>query len=309
MIKRYCIKKMVVATFALILICIISIFPKDNFDFNIEIEKINETNSVVYLLDEDNYVSKLSVFIGKDEVKDIVKEKLILLRDGSEDYTCFIPVIPKDTIINSINVEESRVYIDFSKEFLSVKSSMATSMLEAIVYSLTDINGINEVYISIDKVPLDKFPNSDVVIKQPLTRNIGINKEYDIDTLNDITKTTIYFVKENDEAKYYVPVTKINNEKREKISIIIEELKSSVYSMDNLKSYVSNNLDIEEYSEDNNIFDAVFNDYIFESIGSNTILEEVKYVIAESIIENYGVKEVIFSTKNAHNIDRYIEND
>jgi len=51
----------------------------------------------------------------------------------------------------------------------------------------------------------------------------------------------------------------------------------------------------------------IFNDYIFESVGSKIILEEVKYTIAESIFENYDVNKVIFSTKDIDNIETYIE--
>ena len=308
MIKRYGVNKFIVSTFTLFLISLISILPNNELNLNVEVEKVKESNQVIYLLDEDNYVSKLNVYIGKNEVEDIIKEKLLFLRDGSEDYPCFNPLIPKDTIINGINVKEDKVYLDFSKELLSVKSEMIEPMIEAIVYSLTEINGINDIYISIDSKELSEFPTGDLKIQLPLRRTIGINKDYDLINLNNITKTTIYFIKENDDTKYYVPVTKVSNETTEKINIIIEELKSSVYSIDNLHSYLSNDLVLNSYDKTEDTINLIFNDYIFESIGSKTILEEVKYTIAESIFENYDVKEVIFSTVDDETIAKY-QND
>lgn len=307
MIKRYGINKFIVSTFILFLICLISIMPDNKLNVNIEVEGKKEANQVIYLLDENDYVSKLNIYIGKTEIEDIIKEKILLLRDGNEDFMCFKTLIPKDTIINSINVKEDKVYLDFSKEFLNVEKNLVEPMIEAIVYSITEINGINDIYINIDNKELTGFPNSDYKVVLPLRRTIGINKEYDIKNLNNITKTTIFFIKENEDTKYYVPVTKVSNDTTEKINIIINELKSSVYSIDNLNSYLRDEAILDSYNKTEDTFNLIFNSYIYESIGSKTILEEVKYTIAESIFENYDVKEVTFSTKEDKNIDNYIE--
>lgn len=302
MIRKYCINKFNIATACLILICILSITPYNKLNKNIDVE-ISESNSVIYLVDKDDYVSKLSIFIDKNDIKDIIKEKLIILRDGSVEYANFKTIIPKDTIINKIEVKEDNVYIDFSKELK--ENTDYENMIEAIVYSLTEINGINNIYITIENKDINEIYSN---YTNPLTRKIGINKEYDINNLKDITMTTVFFVKEIDDNKYYVPVTKINNSSEEKISIIINELKSSIYSVNNLESYISNELLLDNFNKAEDTMNLVFNDYIFESIGSNIILEEVKYTIGQSIVENYGVKEVIFSTKDNTNITSYVSN-
>ena len=46
----------------------------------------------------------------------------------------------------------------------------------------------------------------------------------------------------------------------------------------------------------------MFNEYIFSDSSKKTILEEVKYVVSQSIFDNLDVKEVIFSTKEHNNI-------
>lgn len=305
MIKDYGIKKFVVATCSLLIICLISIIPNNNL--NIILEETKESNQTIFLLDKDNYVSKLNIYIENNEIEDIIKEKIMILRDGTSEYNEFSPLIPKDTKINSIKIDLDKLYIDFSKEFLSVKKENIEPMLESIVYSVTEINGISDIYISVDNEELKEFPNSNYKVKMPLNRTMGINKEFDIIDFNNITKTTIYFIKENDELKYYVPITKITNDDTEKISIIIDELKSTVYSIDNLYSYLSSEVILDSYNKTEDTINLIFNDYIFESIGSKTILEEVKYTIAESIFENYDVSKVVFSTKEKENIDTYIE--
>ncbi len=299
MIKRYCINKINIATCALILICILSLGGKDKIIPYVNEEVIKESNSVIYLLDKDDYVSKVSIFIDKDNIEDIIKEKLIILRDGSEEAIDFKTVIPKETKINDIKVKEDNVYIDFSKDI--IKSNDFENVIEAIVYSLTEINGINNIYITIDKEDINKYS----LYNNPLNRHIGINKRYDVNDLKDINMCTMYFVKDNGNMEYYVPISKVYNSNDEKISIILDELKSSVYSVDNLESYISNDLDAYNISKSENTINIIFNDYIFESIGTDKILEEVKYTIGSSVIDSYGVKEVVFSTKDVNNIDSF----
>ena len=112
----------------------------------------------------------------------------------------------------------------------------------------------------------------------------------------------MYFSKEYDDISYYVPVTKVMNSESEKIDIIIEELKSSVNSQNNFKSYISDNLELVNYTHDESKMSLVFNNYIFNDYDSKNVLEEVKYIIASSVFENYNVNEVVFNTESEENI-------
>ena len=171
-------------------------------------------------------------------------------------------------------------------------------MVESIVYTLTEINGINNVYINVDGEKFVMLPNPKKVIPYPLTRSFGINKKYDLDSLNDIDKTIVYFVKKYDSSEYYVPITKVSNLSSSKI----DELKSTVNAQDNLSSFISDNVVLEESKIIDDKIDLVFNEYIFSDSSKKTILEEVKYVVSQSIFDNLDVKEVIFSTKEHNNI-------
>ena len=117
----------------------------------------------------------------------------------------------------------------------------------------------------------------------------GINKEYNLDSLNNIKKTTIVFKRILDDYVYYVPVTKINNDQEEKINIIINELKSSVNSQNNLNSNLPDNIVLINYTLNDNNMKLVFN---------NDIDEDSKYLISESIYENYDVDKITFDFIN-----------
>ena len=65
-------------------------------------------------------------------------------------------------------------------------------MIEAIVYSLTSLKDISSVTIKVENVLLEKLPNSNKILPSILDRTMKINKEYDIETIDDIKSTTIY---------------------------------------------------------------------------------------------------------------------
>ena len=100
-------------------------------------------------------------------------------------------------------------------------------------------------------------------------------------------------MKDIDDLEYLVPVTNIVNSEEDSIEIIIKELKSSINSQDNLKSYFDDNIKLLKYSIDNKKMILVFND-------SNNISEKVETILANSIFENYDVNEIeiSFNDKN-----------
>ena len=303
MIKKYAMNKIFVSTLIFGLLLLFYLVPSPSFEVEINEKDSNkEFENVVYLLDDDNYVSRVISYYDETDIEKVIRNKINILINGDKNLNNFYSLIPKKTILKDISVNKDNVYLNFSKEFLNVNKYIEESMVESIVYTLTEINGINNVYINVDGEKLVMLPNSKKVIPYPLTRNFGINKKYDLDSLNDIDKTIVYFVKKNNSGEYYVPITKVSNLSSSKIDIIIDELKSTVNAQDNLSSFISDNVVLEESKIIDDKIDLVFNEYIFSDSSKKTILEEVKYVVSQSIFDNLDVKEVIFSTKEHNNI-------
>ena len=303
MIKKYAMNKIFVSTLIFGLLLLFYLVPSPSFEVEINEKDSNkEFENVVYLLDDDNYVSRVISYYDETDIDKVIRNKINILINGDKNLDNFYSLIPKKTILKDISVNKDNVYLNFSKEFLNVNKYIEESMVESIVYTLTEINGINNVYINVDGEKLVMLPNSKKVIPYPLTRSFGINKKYDLDSLNDIDKTIVYFVKKNDSGEYYVPITKVSNLSSSKIDIIIDELKSTVNAQDNLSSFISDNVVLEENKIIDDKINLVFNEYIFSDSSKKTILEEVKYVVSQSIFDNLDVKEVIFSTKEHNNI-------
>mgnify|MGYP004525899469 FL=1 len=309
MIKKYTINKICVTSVSLFLILMFYLVPSTP-ESEVKIDKSigDKKEVVVYLMDKDYYLGRMIEYASYDNIVDLVNKKLDILINGSDELNSFSPIIPKNTKVNSIKVDKNNIYIDFSKDILNVSKYNEELMIESIIYTITDINGIDNIYLSINKEPLKILPKSNKEIPYPLNRGYGINKKYDLDSLNNITKTTVYFNKSYDDIEYLVPITKVMNTTSEKIDIIIEELKSIVNAQYNLNSYIPNNLEVVSHEVTDDKMNLIFNEFILDKEKS-VVLEEVKYAIAQSIFDNYNVKEVVFSTKDKNNIATITKNN
>lgn len=309
MIKKYTINKICVTSVSLFLLLMFYLVPSTP-ESEVKIDKSigNKKEVVVYLMDKDYYLGRMIEYASYDNIVDLVNKKLDILINGSDELNSFSPIIPKNTKVNSIKVDKNNIYIDFSKDILNVSKYNEELMIESIIYTITDINGIDNIYLSINKEPLKILPKSNKEIPYPLNRSYGINKKYDLYSLNNITKTTVYFNKSYDDIEYLVPITKVMNTTSEKIDIIIEELKSIVNAQYNLNSYIPNNLEVVSHEVTDDKMNLIFNEFILDKEKS-VVLEEVKYAIAQSIFDNYNVKEVVFSTKDKNNIATITKNN
>ena len=309
MIKKYTINKICVTSVSLFLMLMFYLVPSTP-ESEVKIDKSigDKKEVVVYLMDKDYYLGRMIEYASYDNIVDLVNKKLDILINGSDELNSFSPIIPKNTKVNSIKVDKNNIYIDFSKDILNVSKYNEELMIESIIYTITDINGIDNIYLSINKEPLKILPKSNKEIPYPLNRGYGINKKYDLDSLNNITKTTIYFNKSYNDVEYLVPITKVMNTTSEKIDIIIEELKSIVNAQYNLNSYIPNNLEVVSHEVNDDKMNLIFNEFILDK-EKLVVLEEVKYAIAQSIFDNYNVKEVVFSTKDKNNIATITKNN
>lgn len=309
MIKKYTINKICVTSISFFLLLMFYLVPASpNKEIKIDKSITDKKEVVVYLMDNDYYLGRMIEYASYDNIIDLVNKKLNILINGSDVLNDFKPLIPKNTKVNSVKIDKNNIYIDFSRELLNVSKYNEEVMIESIIYTITDINGINNIYLSINNEPLRYLPKSKKEIPYPLNRSYGINKEYDINNLKDMTKTTIYFNKKNNDVEYLVPVTKIMNTNSEKIDIIIEELKSIVNAQYNLNSYINNNLEIVSHEVNKDKMNLIFNEYILDK-DKSVLLEEVKYAIAESIFDNYDVNEIVFNTKDKNNIATISKNN
>ena len=298
--------------FILLTVFTITNYNNDNDNVlrtNLEIEDIAglKTN-VIYLLNDEGLLVQDRVLLDGSSVEEKIEKLLINLTEGSTGSFAdgLSKVIPKGTVVNNVMVGNKYVTIDFSKELLNVSEEKEKSMITAIVYSVMDLDDFLGVSILVEGKSLEEYPNSKEKINKILDKSIGINKNYDITSFNNINKVVIYYLENINDNLYYVPVTKYVNDDREKVNIIVEELASSYIYESNLMSFLNSNVSLIEYEEKDNIMSLNFNDYLFD--GNDKVLEEVLYSIAYSVFDNYDVSMVSFEVNGeiVNHIDKNI---
>ncbi|MBQ1813213.1 MAG: GerMN domain-containing protein [Bacilli bacterium] len=302
MLKNITMKRIAIATILLFICFLFVLFPKNEDKISLKGESVEYTNTnsthEIFMVNKDNYVARTNVLVNENDIEKKVREILeYLIIDGKKESGVpngFRSIIPSGTEIKSIKLVDGLLKINFSKEILEISKELEEKMLESIVYSLTSINGVKGILIYVEDELLTVLPKTKTNLPSILTRDIGINKEYDITDTKNITKTTIYYVSKNNDSYYYVPVTKVNNSNKDKVKVIVDELSSGPIYEDNLMSFMNLNTKLENYELKDDKMYLTFNEYILDNLEEKNILEEVIYSIGLSVMDNYKVKDVVF---------------
>jgi len=309
MLKRMSIRKIMVTTLALFALVLLYLIPdSENKELELKHDNIeyvyDNTARTIYLLDSNDYVARTSIATCNCDTIDVARELISgLILDGKKSSIIpngFKSIIPAGTIVKDANLQEGVLTINFSSELLDINEKYEEKMIESIVYTLTSIDGIDRIIIKVEGEVLSKLPHSGKMLPIALDKSYGINKKYELTSINNIDSYTVYYVSSYNDTKYYVPVTKyVNEDNPDKIKIIVDELASAPIYETNLMSYLNGGTELIDYKLEDGILKLNFNNSILDDITSNNILEEVIYTISLSVEHLYeDVEEVDFLVEN-----------
>lgn len=257
---------------------------------NVEIKNIEEIpKTEIYLQSNNNYLVKTNIYVDKNTIEEKAKKIIEFLKEDNNK----IPIglqgyLPSDLKINSLILENNNLKINFSKEFNKSNNEL---VMTGLIYSLTELQEIETIEILVDNEHLDNY-------NKLLSKDVGINKEYILNSRSDINKVTVYYYDEVNNIEYLTPVTKYVNDNREKIEIIISELSKNVPN--NLVSYLSEKTSLLDYNEENEVMVLNFNQNFKGK--DNEINDKTMKLISESIFENYDVNMILFQ-ENSEKIE------
>ena len=302
MLKRLALKKTIIISLSFLILLIIYFFPSNEaYNIHTTLTYTNPVTIPIYLVDDNNLVSRFEVIKKSDDINNLIEEVIQNLTIGSNDNSHipsnFKQVIPKDTKIINKDLTDGLLKINFSKELLNVEEENEEKMLEALIYSFTEIKDVKKIMIFVEGELLKRLPNSGKTLPNTLDRSYGINKVYELDSMKDVTKITTYYVSKIDGFSYFTPLTTVTNTQNEKVEIIIEKLKTSPTYETNLISYLASSAELLNYEILENSINLSFNNQVL-NLEENKIIEEVKYAIALSIRDTYDINETIFYVDN-----------
>ena len=196
--------------------------------------------------------------------------------------------LPKNIKLINYFIGNNTLTVNLSKEFMNTNN--LDLQVTGLVYSLLELNDIDNIKIQVEGKQLDNY-------NKLLNRNLGINNKYLFNNRYDISKVTVYYIDKIGNKEYYVPVTKYVNDTRNKVEIIVDELK---LSDNNLISYLNDNVKLLNYREEANVLFLNFNNYLLDQ--NKKIYNEILNTIAYSIFDNYDVNVVCFEI-NSKRVD------
>ena len=287
MLKRFSLNRILRMTLFLFVFFLLCLYPRRN-NYELKTSTVSGKNfHDIYLVDPNNYVSKTTIAVSSIEkeklAKDLITSLIVDSKNSSKLPEGFKAIIPKGTKIQKIRIDNKYLTISFNKNIL--KTNNKDKMLECIIYTLTSINDIRYIKILVDEKENDFFDLE-------YSRDYGINKKYDITSLQDINNITLYYVSKYNGVSYYIPVTKYYNSNEDKVKIIIDELSSRSSYQSNLMSYLNYDTQLINYTIDNDDLYLYFNQSILGE--DDRILEEVRYSISYSIKDTLPVSNIHF---------------
>lgn len=243
----------------------------------------NGYGQYVYLGDRNNYVSMVNVNCNNidDEVMEVFECLSSNLPNG------FVSYVPKGTKLISYSIDNDLLKLNFSKEFNNVSIENENKLIEMIVYSFTNIDGIDKVMIFIEDKLLDKLPNSNKLLPTVLSRDYGINKVVELDSISNSVSFNVYYLGKEDEY-YYVPVTYVVNNDSDVVEMIVRKLKNNNINS-SLLTHLTSNVDVVSYNINEDNMDILFNNELNNIMEDSLLEEEIKYVLVMSFSDSFDI--------------------
>ena len=304
MLKKILKKKFLISFTAVFILLIIYLVSNNQIEFNQELSYVDNDLSVsnIYLMDSYEFISLANVAITENKVEAKAREIIdILIQDGpgeSKIPSGFKSIINPDVVLNDIIFENGILKVDFSNNLFDTKEEYEIKILESLIFSLTSIKEVKGIEISIDGKPLVELPKSKLRLPKILDKSFGINKNYTLSDLENVSKVTVYYINKYNDNYYYVPVTKYLNNTLEKADLIVNELRDNNYYLTGLMSFINANVNLLDTSIENDEITLNFDKNLYNDQDSKEVFKEVINSINLSIEATYGIESVSYVVEN-----------
>ncbi len=294
MLKTSALKRIAVATIALVIFIFICVIPTNinKTKKNISIIYDESKDTPVYLQDHNDYVSRINISSSESDIKYIVELLTINGKYHSLIPNGFNATIPENTKLLNYEIKDTILYLNFSEELLNVSLQNEEKMIESIIYSLCEFNGIKGIIIKVNGMKLTHLPKSGKALPEVLNYEYGINKTYNLNNIKNTEQVTVYYLSKYNNIDYYIPITKISNTNTSKVEVIVSELKTTPYIKANISSYLKASYELEQYEILENSIKLTFNNELLMGVSDENIEEELKYILTLSIRDTYNIEDI-----------------
>ncbi|WP_028547640.1 GerMN domain-containing protein [Paenibacillus sp. UNC451MF] len=256
----------------------------------------------VYAKDGNGLVAPVSLNVEKSV--EVAKKALEAMVDGGRSATQlpagFTPLISKGTQVKGIDIvkDQKLAIVDFSNAFTNYNVQDERKILEAITWTLTGFPSVEKVQIRVEGKELKEMPEGGTPMDEPLTRSMGINLEKPEDVeYGQSTPVTLYFLGQNqDNYKYYVPVTRLVKRTDNIAQAVVEQLIAGPDSKKGLAGVMTPGAELKQVKKADDVITVDFSDKVLGP-DKKAPAEALKSVVL-SLTENTGLATKVQITVN-----------
>lgn len=275
-------------------------------------EPISETVArQLYLIDVNGMVVAQTLEIPQEDNKEVAKQVLTyLIEEGP--VTSLLPngfraVLPAETEVLSLSLQEDgTLIVDVSEEFKNYEAEDELKILQAMTYTLTQFENIDQIELQINGYPQGEMPVNGTPIGESYSRESGINV-IDTDTIDllDSQAVTIYYPKEYNDNRYYVPVTQhVPKEDQEVFKPIVQALiDGPTYNLDVTHVFNDETLLIDQPIVEDGVLQLEFNQNILKDVDQAIISDEVMETLVRTLTEQEHIKAVEVKVENVDQLN------
>ncbi|GAE30170.1 GerMN domain-containing protein [Alkalihalobacillus hemicellulosilyticus] len=260
-----------------------------------ENEAAEQVQRKLYLIDANGMVVPQTMDLPKTE--SVLRQSLEYLVDGGP-ITEMLPsgfsaVIPAGTEVD-VHLAEGVAIADFSNEFKEYNPDMEQQILQAITWTLTEFDNVDKVQIKVNGYLQETMPVGSTPIGDGVSRENGINIE--TGGLADMVNSkgvTLYFLAQNGDNTYYVPVTRRVKVEEDSIEAAVSQLiKGPSIETPLLTDFRQGVELIEEPQYQNGVVTLNFNEGILSQLQSTAVSATVLDMLALTLTEQEGIEKV-----------------
>jgi len=269
-------------------------------DTDKEADKTDEeaTKSVkteLYLIDKNGYVVPQTFELP--ETQSVARQALEhLVENGPISNMLpngFRAVLPAETQVN-VDIKDGVAIVDFSNEFTNYKPEDEQKIMQSVTWTLTQFDSINRVKLKVNGKELNEMPVNGTPILGELSRKDGINiVSNHVADINNTSPITVYYLSQNNEDFYYVPVTKrVKLGKEDKLTATVNELMKNPGVAGLFTEFMPDAKLIEKPKLEDGKVTLNFNENVLDSLEEKVISETLLNSIVLSLTEHNGIESV-----------------
>ncbi|WP_096435981.1 GerMN domain-containing protein [Alteribacter populi] len=251
----------------------------------------------LYLMDKNGMVTPQALDLPSSE-SDVLQSMAYLVKDGPVTELLpngFQAVLPSGTEVLDANItEEGVAVVDFSSDFEEYRAEDELKILQSVTWTLTQFDDIDRVQIKIGGEEQEVMPQNGTPVAEGYTRSHGINLETgDLSDLSNTKPVTVYFLSQNEDQTYYVPVTRRVSSTDDTYTAVVDELLKGPDMLTSLLTDFRNEAElVEEPSYRDGTVTLNFNDGLLSQLEGTALSEHVVNMLVLSLTEQEEVEQV-----------------